>query len=217
MVSYFYTASYNIAPYDTSESLLHAQVATIADKHDCATLYKLARTSFANTINVVKGDDWLDVAALIYDHTTTDLPAHKELRSLVVAAIANRPVVMKSIFQLESTAGLLRSTADLATDLLLSGLHSREMQDVAKQIFVCGKCRYAHAGSRGCSYVTQRNIADTSVCPICENYTGAASKKFACVNSLVQAYPCPSCEGIHTLKPEPNNPPLSEMRANEVR
>ncbi|KAF2007552.1 hypothetical protein P154DRAFT_414539, partial [Amniculicola lignicola CBS 123094] len=121
MVSYFYKAGYNVSQYDTSESLLHAQVATIADKYDCASLYKLARTLFADTVNAVESDDWVAVAALIYDHTTTDLPAHKELRGLVVAAVANRPVVLKMILQLESTVGLLRSTADLATDLLLSG------------------------------------------------------------------------------------------------
>ncbi|KAF2818317.1 hypothetical protein CC86DRAFT_399334 [Ophiobolus disseminans] len=121
MVSYFYKAGYNVSQYDTSESLLHAQVATIADKYDCASLYKLARTSFADTVNAVESNDWFAVAALIYDHTTTELPAHEELRGLVVAAVANRPVVLKVILQLESTVGLLRSNADLATDLLLSG------------------------------------------------------------------------------------------------
>ncbi|KAI2481063.1 hypothetical protein Ptr902_08089 [Pyrenophora tritici-repentis] len=140
MVSYFYKAGYNVSQYDTSESLLHAQVATIADKYDCASLYKLARTSFADTVNAVESNDWFAVAALIYDHTTTDLPAHEELRGLVVAAVANRPVVLKLILQLESTAGLLRSNADLATDLLLSGPYMSKIEDVAKYIFTCGKC-----------------------------------------------------------------------------
>ncbi|KAF1828723.1 hypothetical protein BDW02DRAFT_593086 [Decorospora gaudefroyi] len=110
MVSYFYKVGYNVSQYDTSEPLLHAQVATIADK-----------TSFAGTVNAVDSNDWIAVAAFIYDHTTTDPPAHKELRGLVVAAVAKRPSVLKSILQLEIESGLLRSTADLATDLLLSG------------------------------------------------------------------------------------------------
>ncbi|KAH7079102.1 hypothetical protein BKA63DRAFT_531809 [Paraphoma chrysanthemicola] len=121
MVSYFYKASYDVSQYDISESLLHAQVATMADKYDCASLYKLARTSFAKAINAVESNDWVAVAALVYDNTTTDLPAHEELRSLVVAAVANRPVVLKGILQLGNTAELLRSHAHLATDLLLSG------------------------------------------------------------------------------------------------
>ena len=154
MVSYFYKADYNVSQYDTSESLLHAQVATMADKYDCASLYKLARTLFANTVNAVESDDWVAVAALIYDHTATGLPAHEELRGLVVAAVANRPTVLKSILQMESTAGLLRSTADLATDLLLSGPYRSKLKDVAKYVFTCGKCHYAHVGSNKCAYLT---------------------------------------------------------------
>ncbi|OAF98554.1 uncharacterized protein CC84DRAFT_1191749 [Paraphaeosphaeria sporulosa] len=131
MVSYFYKAGYDVSQYDTSESLLHAQVATIADKYDCASLYKLARTSFTDTVNAVESNDWFAVAALIYDHTTPDLSAHKELRGLVVAAVADRPDVLKEILQLESTAGFLRSNADLATDLLLS--RKRELEDEHKE------------------------------------------------------------------------------------
>jgi hypothetical protein len=57
MVTYFYKAGYNVSQYDTSESLLHAQVATIADKYDCASLYKLARISFADTVNAVESNN----------------------------------------------------------------------------------------------------------------------------------------------------------------
>ncbi|EDU44795.1 predicted protein [Pyrenophora tritici-repentis Pt-1C-BFP] len=119
IVSYFYNAGYNASQYDISESLLHAQVATMADKYDCASLYKLARTSFAGTVYAIESNDWIAVAAFIYNCTTTDSPAHQELRGLVVAAVAKRPSVLKSILQMEHESGLLRSTADLAIDLLL--------------------------------------------------------------------------------------------------
>lgn len=208
MVSYFYKASYNVSQYDTSESLLHAQVATIADKYDCASLYKLARTSFADTINAIGSDDWVAVAALIYDHTTTELPAHEELRGLVVAAVAKRPVVLSSILRLESTAGLLRSTADLATDLLLSGPYTSKIEDVAKRIFICGRCHYTHVGSRDCSYVASRSsFFQEKICPQCGNQTGVTSKRHSYRVGLVESFSCPSCDGFHTLEPVPEPQP----------
>ncbi|CAN9091547.1 unnamed protein product [Alternaria alternata] len=164
MVSYFYKAGYNASQYDTSESLLHAQVATIADKYDCASLYKLATTSFAGTVYAVESNDWIAVATFIYDRTTTDSPAHQELRGLVVAAVAKRPSVLKSILQLEIESGLLCSTPDLATDLLLSRPYVSEMKDRAEYIFTCGKCQYAHVGS----YMASRNsFLQGDACPHC--------------------------------------------------
>ncbi|KAJ6197805.1 hypothetical protein J3E72DRAFT_419432 [Bipolaris maydis] len=120
MVSYFYNVDYNVSQYDTSESLLHAQVANIADKYDCASLYKLARTSFANAVNAIEKNDWVAVATFVYNHTIIDWLPHRDLRDLVVATVANRPSVLKSILEMESTPGLLRSTLDLATDFLLN-------------------------------------------------------------------------------------------------
>jgi hypothetical protein len=204
MVSYFYKADYNVSQYDTSESLLHAQVATIADKYDCPSLYKLAKTSFAVTVNAVESDDWVAIAAFIYDHTITDLPAHKELRGLVVDAVANRPVVLNFILQLESTAGLLRSTADLATDLLLSRPYKPKIEDDAKYIFTCGKCQYAHIGSRDCAYVASRNSSlHEETCPQCWSQTRALSKRNAYRVGLVMSFPCPSCHGLHTVEHAP--------------
>jgi hypothetical protein len=56
MVSYFYEAGYDPSKYDTSEFLLHAQIAVLADKYDCASLYKPARISFENTGKAVESD-----------------------------------------------------------------------------------------------------------------------------------------------------------------
>jgi hypothetical protein len=210
MVSYFYKAGYNVSQYDTSEYLLHAQVATIADKYDCASLYKVARASFADTVNAVESNDWFAVAALIYDRTTTDLSAHKELRGLVVTAVADRPVVFKEILQLKSTAGFLRSNADLATDLLLSGPYISKIGDVAKYIFTCGKCQYAHAGSRNCAYLASQNIFHGRSYPQCGSQTGVTSKRHSYKVVLVGAFSCPSCDGIHTTEPVPEPQPLVE-------
>ncbi|KAF2457211.1 hypothetical protein BDY21DRAFT_386018 [Lineolata rhizophorae] len=120
MVSYFYEADYNAYKYSTSESLLHAQVAVIADKYDCVPLYNLARTSFAKTITAVERDDWAVIAAFIYDHTTREVPAHMELRGLVVDAVVGRHSALKSTLGIESIEEFLRLRADLAIDLLLA-------------------------------------------------------------------------------------------------
>ncbi|KAH7078407.1 hypothetical protein FB567DRAFT_135069 [Paraphoma chrysanthemicola] len=202
MVSYFYKASYDVSQYEISESLLHAQVAIMADKYDCASLYKLARTSFAKAINAVESNDWVAVAALVYDNTTTDLPAHVELRSLVVAAVANRPVVLKGILQLGNTAELLRSHADLATDLLLSGPYMSKKADVRKWIVTCSRCQYVHVGSRKCSRITARDgINYDRTCPKCASGTGVTSKRNSYKYELVDSIPCPECDGIHTSEP----------------
>ena len=161
MVSYFYEAGYNATKYDTSESLLHAQVATIADKYDCASLYKLARTSFASIIKIIDSDDWAATASFIYDHTTTEVPAHVELRDLAVAAVTGRHSVLKSTLKNESIVELLRSNADLATDLLLGGPSGPKAEHDSEHIFMCDNCHYAHAGSRNCSY----NASDNSLSP----------------------------------------------------
>jgi hypothetical protein len=216
MVSYFYKADYNVSQYDTSESLLHAQVATIADKYDCASLFKLARTSFADTVNAVESDDWVAVAALIYDHTTTDLPAHEELRGLVVAAVTNRPLMLKLILHLESTAGLLRSTTDLATDLLLSGPYTSKIEDVAKDIFTCGKCQYVHVGSPDCAYVVSRNsLLHDKTCPECGSQTGPTSKRRWYKVGRVMSFSCPSCDGLHTVGPVPEVEPAPGVDASD--
>ncbi|KAH9882263.1 hypothetical protein J1614_001435 [Plenodomus biglobosus] len=203
MISYFYKADYDVSQFDIPESLLHAQVAVMADKYDCASLYKLARTSLADTVDTAKGEDWVAVAALIYDHTTTNLPAHKELRDLVVAAVANRPVELKSILELESTAGVLRSTADLATDLLLSGPYMSKANEVTKSIFTCGRCQYVHVGSGNCAYFAgQKVYFDMENCPCCESSGGTTfgSGHMYTVGSS-KSFPCPSCDGIHTVEP----------------
>lgn len=203
MISYFYKAHYDVSQYDISEALLHAKVATIADKYDCMSLYKLAKYSFSRTIDDVEIDGWVAVAAVIYDYTTTDSPAHKELRNLVVSAVVTRPGLLESIIQLESTSGLLRSTADLATDLLLSGLCKPEKQ-VAEPIFICGNCRYLHVGSRDCAKLMFQNSAeDGMVCPCCRTRTGSTTKKRHVYRvGLVNSFSCPSCDGFHTTNPE---------------
>ncbi|KAF2690698.1 hypothetical protein K458DRAFT_412044 [Lentithecium fluviatile CBS 122367] len=205
MVSYFYKVGYNASEYDTNEYLLHAQVATIADKYDCTSLHELAATSFANTLNVVGSDDWVAIAGLIYDHTTTELPAHVELRDLVVAAVAGRRTVLKSVLQNQSVVEFLRSNADLSTDLLLSthmhGGRDGPLAEDPSDIFVCENCQYAHAGSRNCSNVASDNGFDMErVCPHCKRGP-TLTKRYTRRANLSKAFSCPSCDGIHTKEP----------------
>lgn len=54
MASYFYEAGYNASKYDTSEALLHAQVAILADKYDCQSLYKLRKSHLQNAYRRLK-------------------------------------------------------------------------------------------------------------------------------------------------------------------
>ncbi|KAF2791230.1 hypothetical protein K505DRAFT_339738 [Melanomma pulvis-pyrius CBS 109.77] len=202
MVSYFYKAGYNASDYTTSESLLHAQIVTIADKYDCASLYKLARTSFAKTVNDVDSDEWVAIAALIYDYTITDLLAHLELRSLVVGAVADRPGILETIPHKESMTELLRSDADLATDLLLAGLRKPKAKDhLPEYIFMCDHCQYVHIGSRNCSNVVRSNDL-RMICPYCGKEAGTTSKRYVHTVDLFKAFLCPSCDGRHTREPE---------------
>lgn len=198
MVSYFYRAGYDASKYDVSESLLHAQVAIIADKYDCASLYKLAQISFASTVNAVESGDWVTIAGLIY-HYTIESPAHEELRWLVISSVANRPNVLESILGMESTVELLRSNADLATDILLNGMHKRKTEDNTRYIFFCDGCRYAHAGSRDCSRLVpdSRYEDGMGVCPRCGTGSGKISKRHVHKVGLVKTSPC-VCDGIET-------------------
>jgi hypothetical protein len=211
MVSYFYEASYNASKHDTSEPLLHAQVAIIADKYDCPSLYELARTSFANTVEAVKSDDWTAVAALVYNHTTPEVLAHVELRSSVVAAVAGRPTVSKAIYQNEGFEELLRSTGDLATDLLLYGLHGSQEKDALKQISRCASCGYTHVGSRDCPNVMS-GYANGGWCPQCGR-TPKKRKKGLCKPDLFETFACVSCKGFHTA-PYPASKSAPEFDPN---
>ncbi|OAL01547.1 hypothetical protein IQ06DRAFT_316444 [Phaeosphaeriaceae sp. SRC1lsM3a] len=119
MVSYFYEAGYHASRYDTSEALLHAQVAILADKYDCQSLYILAKRSFGKSVQVVESDEWRLIAAFVYDFTTTEALAHREIRNVVITSVASRCYILRSILKNETVVDLLRSNAELATDLLL--------------------------------------------------------------------------------------------------
>ena len=200
MVSYFYEAGYNASKYDTPAPLLHAQVAIIADKYDCASLYTLASTWFANTVKTVESNDWAAVAALVYDHTTTEAPVHVQLRNLTVAAVTGRPSVLKSILGTEGTEELLRSSADLATDLLLGGLHRPKVVDVSEHVFMCDHCHYAHVGSKTCSNAAYTDLLGGK-CSQCGARDGTISKRYVHKVDVWSAFACPSCDGIHTAPP----------------
>lgn len=67
MVSYFYEAGYDASKYHTSDSLLHAQVATIADKYDCKYLYELASSLLKDSLEGVESKEWIAIAAHVYN------------------------------------------------------------------------------------------------------------------------------------------------------
>ncbi|KAK7183848.1 uncharacterized protein CC84DRAFT_1089157 [Paraphaeosphaeria sporulosa] len=208
MVSYFYEAGYDTSKYSTPGTLLHAQVAVVADKYDCPSLYKLASASFAKQVPSVKSDDWIDIAALIYDYTTLELTTHSELRSLVINSVLSRPDMLTTILEKDTMVDILRSNADLATDLLLARPKTR---DTSEHLFMCDKCQYVHAGPRDCAYIESRNGAGMGrACPNCGvKDHGPLSKRYYHKVFLAQGFPCSSCGGTHTTEPAPE--PQSSM------
>lgn len=200
MVSYFYNAGYTASKYGTPESSLHAQVAIIADKYDCATLYKLAKIAFGDTVKTVEGDDWVAIAELIYDYTTTEAPAHADLRNSVIPAVAARPAVLQKTLQSERAVEVLRSNADLATDLLRFRVRGPSVneQDDAKGISWCPHCFYAHMGSPTCSNVA----SSTMTTPFTfgqSRFCGQCGRSG--INSVTVASQCSSCNGMHSKRP----------------
>jgi hypothetical protein len=67
----------------------------------------------------VESDEWRVIAAFVYDLTTTEASAHGETRKVVITAVASRYYMLRSTLQNETVVNLLRSNANLATDLLL--------------------------------------------------------------------------------------------------
>jgi hypothetical protein len=196
MVSYFYQATYNCSEYTTPESLLHAQVAILADKYVCDSLYDLARTSFLKTIENVDSDDWGVIAAFVYDYTATEIPAHIELRDIVVGAVAGRHSVFQTTLQNSKNVDLFRSNAELATDLLLGGRHGSRANVVSEYHLVCGHCHYSHAGPRICPNVMCKNV-----CPSCGKRSEKGSNGVKVITQ--PAFSCPACDGFHSQEPEP--------------
>jgi hypothetical protein len=194
MVSYFYRAFYDCSEYSVSESLLHAHVAILGDKYVCHSLYDLARTSFPKAVESIESGDWGIIAAFVYDYTTTEVAAHIELRDIVVGAVAGRHSVFQVTLQNSNNIELLRSNAELATDLLLGGRHGSRALAASEHHFVCGHCHYSHAGSHICPNVIRKNV-----CPSC----GKRSEKEVNARKVVlhPAFSCRACDGFHSLEP----------------
>jgi hypothetical protein len=194
MVCYIYEAGYNVSSFPQCQPLLHAQVAIIADKCDCASLYKLAKTLFVDTVLSISPKDWAITAAFVYDYTTTESSAHVELRNAVVAAVAGRQTMLRPTLQEVTVIDLLRSNADLATDLLMGGQYGSKADKVSESHFICEHCQYSHAGLRSCPLVTPVKTTDK---PICGNLSHHTQRVYTS-----RAFPCHSCDGHHTIDPD---------------
>jgi hypothetical protein len=130
MESYFHEAGYHSSRYDTSEALLHAQVAILADKYDCQSPYILAKRSYGESVQAVGSDEWRVIAAFVYEFTTTEALAYREIRNVVITIVASRCCMLRSTLKKETVVNLLRSNADLATDLLLGRRYAFLANDV---------------------------------------------------------------------------------------
>lgn len=203
MVSYFYEAGYTASKYDKSEALLHAQVAILADKYDCASLYRLAKTLLAKSIQAVESDEWRAIAAFVYDFTTTEASAHKEIRYIVISTVASRCYILKATLQNGTVVELLRSNADLATDLLLGRRYGSLVKDVGEYHFTCDYCRYNHSGPQNCPNVSLVNGSGERVCPNCRKESGSRVAHYTRKVDLSPAFSCTLCDGFHTHALEP--------------
>lgn len=171
MVSYFYNAEYDTELHATPSALLHAQVAILADKYDCASLFKLAKISLgAYILSSVKNETWTGVLSCIYENTTAELPAHQELREMVAGAITCQPYELEKFLNSENTAHLLRSTPDLSTDLILRIQTGEPPQDS----MLCKNCG-------------KRVVIDVVKCPL--------------VSPHIETYPYTACRSCETQMP----------------
>lgn len=144
MISYFYAASYDVTKYDTSEALLHAQVAVMADKYACGSLFKLAQAQFGEAIKTAETEDWVLAATVVYEHTTSEASSHMELRELVAAAAAGWT---EAKLRAEIVLEILRSNAHLATDVALATFKAPVQFDIVMR---CAYCKFSHFGSDKC-------------------------------------------------------------------
>jgi hypothetical protein len=203
MVSYFYEAGYNASCYDTSKALLHAQVAILADKYDCQSLYILAKRSFGKSVQAMESDEWRLIAAFVYDFTTTEASAHREIRNIVITAVASRCYMLRSTLQNETVVDLLRSNADLATDLLLGRRYGSMANDVGEYHFTCDYCRYNHSGPQNCPNVSSVDANGARVCPNCLKGSGSKVAHYTRKVELHPSVSCTLCDGFHTDSLEP--------------
>lgn len=198
MVSYFYEAGYHASRYDTSEALLHAQVAILADKYDCQSLYILAKRSFGKSVQVVESDEWRLIAAFVYDFTTTEALAHREIRNVVITSVASRCYILRSILKNETVVDLLRSNADLATDLLLGRRYGAMANDIGKYHFTCDYCRYDHSGLQNCPNVSSADADGAKICPNCHKVSGSRVAHYTRKVELHASFPCTLSDGFQT-------------------
>lgn len=112
--------------------------------------------------------------------------------------------MLELILRNESVVDLLRSNADLATDLLLGRRYGYMAKDVCEYHFICDHCHYSHTGPQSCPKVNSVDAIGGRLCPKCRR--GASGKTSHYVRK-VDPYPtssCTLCDGFdtHALEPE---------------
>ncbi|OAL55999.1 hypothetical protein IQ07DRAFT_660303 [Pyrenochaeta sp. DS3sAY3a] len=195
MVTYFYQADYVTTALSKDAALFHAQVVIIANKYDCESLSSLAYTYFTNSVKEMDSKGWVDAASLIYNHATTDLQIHKDLRSWVTSSIP-KFVDWQKVLRMEKMIELLHLNKDLAIDLLRDGMIPRKRPDHAQATYKCRHCRYMHIGSSSCAITRESRFGDLPYCTQCDQ---VATDMF---KDIEDVYPCPDCDdGLHNRHP----------------
>ena len=185
MVSYFYDAAYKPFDYETNNALLHAQVAIIADKYGCVSLFLLSDELFVKSLAAVYATAWVDIAKFVYEHTSVEVLNHRNLRAHLVSSLGIRPLILNAVLAIKGFQDSLRLNADMATDILLGSVLKPVTKDKEPFTLLCRACRFIHIGPTTCSSMEK-------FCPGC-----GKRDKWICFQFNTVDEPCKFCEGKH--------------------
>jgi hypothetical protein len=207
MVQFFYDGVYDDT--ESTDSLLHAQVAIIADKYECASLSAYSMAALKTAIMNTDFEKWITTASFIYNNTSSEIEYHRLLRDLVVDAVTDRYEEILPKLQIDDSRNqLFRNAPDLAADLFLRGAVSRQEEEPSYEhkVFQCDSCLFIHIGPFTCSSFPWTPVSPNSglaqpsesCCPSC---FGPAAYHCAVDNDLTSFFsmrPCGNCDGSRT-------------------
>ncbi len=138
MVCYFYESNYGDLAYDhPEESILCAQIAIIAARYDCGSLWSHTDVVLDKILRGETIETFIKVADLIYKNTGTDKPGDKILRSTIIDWLAYEEWDLKFTLESEQLLQYLRTNAELAVDVLVQGTGVLKEEARSQPSFVC--------------------------------------------------------------------------------
>jgi hypothetical protein len=142
------------------------------------------------------------------------------LHHALLSAVPDDPVKALKFLHNEHVSGLLQSSANLGTDMLLHRLKYFALRtNPDDHLFHCENCGYGHIGFKHCPRVDPFESMprlrprppprpnQVMRCPQCDDphRTFGLSFRVGRRTTLKMTYPCTSCDGAHTKKPVVEN------------